>query len=119
MSVAEAPDGDADASRNVETGSDQTLVLLGLRLERAGIRREPLDADVEFGVGDVEAECDVLVQRPRQVLPRRCAADRHVRLEPDPVDGHAGGLNELDDADGTIGFDGEVFKVVWVPWAVS
>jgi len=113
MTVTVAPHRDADASRNVETRSNDGLVFLGLSLERAGIRRQRLDADVELGVGHVEAEIDVLVQRPGEVLSRRGAADRHVRLQPDSVDGHTGGLDELDDADGAIGFDGEVFEVVW------
>ena len=115
MTVTEAPHCDADASRNVETRSNYGLVFLGLRLERAGIRRKRLDADVELGVGDVEAESGVLVQRPGQVLPRRRAADGHVRLKPDSVDGNASGLDKLGNANGTVGFDGKVFKVVWDP----
>ena len=113
MTVAVAPHRDTDASRNVETRSNDGLVFLGLPLERAGIRRQRLDADVELGVGHVEAEIDVLVQRPGEVLARRRAADRHVRLKPDSVNGHTGGLDKFDDADGAVGFDGEVFEVVW------
>jgi len=115
MTVTVAPHRDTDASRNVETRSNDGLVFLGLSLERAGIRRQRLDADVELGVCDVEAEIDILVQGPGEVLARRRAADRHVRLKSHSVDGHTGGLDELDNADGAVGFDGEVFEVVWEP----
>lgn len=37
-----------------------------------------------------------------------------MRLETNAVDGHTSRLDELDDANGAVGFDGEVFEVVIV-----
>lgn len=113
MGITEAPHRDANTSRDVETRPDHVHILLGLHLESGGVGREVLDADVELGVGDVEAESCVFIECPGEVLAGGGASDCHVRLEPDAVDGDAGGLHELDDADGTVGFDGEVFEVVW------
>lgn len=115
MTIPESPDGNADTSRDIETRPHNGFVFLRLCLERAGVGRERLDTHVQLRVSYVETERDVFVQRPREVFSRRRAADRHVCLQSNPMDGHARSLHELGDAHGAVGFDGEIFEVVCPP----
>lgn len=112
MSVAKAPDRNADSAGGVEASSDDRHIVLGLLLEVARGRGYLANADVELGEGDVDAEIRHLLQCRRQAgLIWRLAND-HVRLETDAVDGCAGGLDQFDNADGAVSLASVVLEVV-------
>lgn len=109
-----APDGDADAAGDVQAGADHVGIVITLLGEGGGGGGDRLVRDVELGVGDFDAESGEALEEVGHGGARGRAADLHMGLETDTVNGGAGGFDELDELEGPFGLGAVVLEVVVV-----
>lgn len=92
--VSEVPDGDANASGDRLASRNDVLIVSRL-LVKQGLGGRESHADIELGDGNFDSDGGELAhdrgQRSRD-LP-----DDKVALETNAIDGHAGGLERLDE----------------------
>lgn len=112
--VDEAPDGDTDAAVDVHAGANHVSIvgsLLGLDGGGGGL---VLVRNVELGIGNLNTESCEALEEVGHGSARGRAADSHMGLETDTINGGAGSLDELDELKGPFGLGAVVLEVVVV-----
>lgn len=110
--VRDAPDGHADAAVHVEARAHHVREVVALRHQRAVGGREGRVADVQLGVGDLEAEGREAAQRRGEGGPRGGGPDNEVALEANAVDGGAGVLDDLGGLEDAVCLGAVVLEVI-------
>lgn len=112
VEIGEVPHGDADAVGDGEAGGDGVDVVGGLLLVARGGGREGREADVELGVGDLDAEGGEALEVGRLGCEVGGRAYDVMGLETNTVNLDATGLEGLDDVLCCGGLGSRVLNVV-------
>ena len=116
--VRHTPDSDTNAAGDVKARAHDVSVVVSLGSEGGRRGRKAGVADVELGVGDLEAEGREATEDSGEVGAGGRAADDEMALETDAVDGGAGVLDDGDGFVDAVGLGAVVLEVVVVvvPW---
>jgi hypothetical protein len=116
--VRHTPDSDTNAAGDIEARAHDVGVVISLGGEGGRRGRKAGVADVELGIGDLEAEGREATEGGGEVGAGWRAADDEMALETDAVDGGAGILDDGDGFVDAIGLGAVVLEVVVVvvPW---
>lgn len=98
--VIEVPDGDTDTAIDLQASTDDGGVVHGLLLDGGVVGGHGRVADIELGIGNLDALGSELLEDRGQVVRARDLSDDEVALETDTVDLHTGALDEIHNREG-------------------